>query len=372
MALKLTEVRGIQVRLHYSWFVIFALVAWSLAIGYLPDQYPNQPQIFYWTVGCISSSSLFLSVLAHEFSHSLLARKSGIDVRSITLHFFGGVAEMREEARTPGAELKMAAAGPLSSLVLAVVLFAGWRLALIGSISLGVRATLRYASYINFVLAAFNMLPAFPMDGGRVLRALLWMRSGSLLASTRRATRVSLGFSFVLMFLGLVEIIFNSVFSGLWLFVIGLFIKRSADANMNETIIGEALGGVKVGEIMTREIHAVEPDLSIQQLVENHFIKYKHKGFPVVSEDRLIGLVTDQDVRQVPRERWEKVTVGEIMKPAKELITVTPEDAVSDALLQMSKHEVGRLPVMEGDRLVGIITRGDVTRAIRVRLQFRS
>ncbi|MFQ6053124.1 MAG: site-2 protease family protein [Candidatus Bathyarchaeia archaeon] len=372
MTLRVFEVSGIQVRLHYSWFIIFALVTWSLAVGYLPDLYPERSPMFYWIVGCIAVASLFLSVLIHEFSHLLVARRRGMEVRRITLYFFGGVAEIEEEAPTPSAEIKMAAAGPISSLVLALILTAGWRLTVAWSLPVGIRAVLRYALYINFMLAAFNMLPAFPMDGGRILRAFLWMRSGSLLSSTRTATRVSQVFSYLLMALGLVDIMFRSTFSGLWLFVIGLFLKRGADTSMNAIIISEALEGVKVGDIMTGEVHTVDPELPLQQLVDSYFIRYKHRGFPVVSEDRLVGLVTDHDVRQVGRERWGKITVGDIMKPAEELIIITPGDTASDALLKMSKGDVGRLPVMEGKRLVGIITRSDITRAIRMRLQFKS
>ena len=267
MTLKVADLFGVQVRFHYSWFVIFALITWSLAAGYLPSQYPDQPTSFYWTVGAISAASLFLSVLVHEISHSVVARESGVGVRRITLHFFGGVAEIEEEARSPGVELKMAAAGPLSSLALAVILMVLWRLALAGGLPLGIRATLRYASYINFMLTGFNLIPAFPMDGGRILRSLLWRRSGDLLSSTRTATRVSQAFSYLFMALGLLEMMLYTVFSGMWIFVIGLFIKKSADASMNSTIISEALEGVRIEEIMTRDVHTVEPWITVQILV---------------------------------------------------------------------------------------------------------
>lgn len=369
--MKVLKVGGVEVYFHYSWFVIFALIVWSLAVNYLPGQYPDQSQLFYWVVGVISAASLFVSVLAHEVSHALVSRRGGIGVRRITLHFFGGVAEIEEEARTPDLEFKMAAAGPLSSLALALILMAGWRFALAGDLPLGIRATLRYTSYINFMLAAFNMIPAFPMDGGRVLRAFLWKRSSNLLSSTRRATQVSQVFSYILIFLGIADIFLSSMFNGLWLLLIGLFIKRSAEDNMNAALISEALEGVKVSDIMTGEIHAVGPNLTIQQLVDDYFMKYKHGGFPVVSEGQLVGLITDYDVRRIRRERWGQVTVEDIMKPADELITASPKDKASDALLIMSKKDIGRLPVMENNHLVGIITRSDITKAISIRLQFK-
>ena len=371
MSLKVGKIAGIDIRLHYSWFVIFVLIAWSLAVGYLPDAYPNQSQGFYWTVGLVSSAFLFISVLVHEVFHSIVARRNNISVRGITLHFFGGVSEISEEVSSPSVELKMAAAGPLTSLVIGVVFLGLWLLIPSG-FAIGVRATLQYAAYINIVLAFFNLIPAFPMDGGRVLRALFWMRSGSLLASTRRATQFSHFFSYLLMALGMFSFVFVSVFNGLWLLIIALFIKNSADASLNETMMVEALRNVRVEDIMTREVHTVEPDIAIQQLVDEHFIKYKHGGFPVLSGDRLVGIVTDQDVRQVPREQWGSAKVGDVMKPAVDLVTIKPDDTASDALLQMSKHDVGRLPVLDGGRLVGIITRSDITKTIRSKLQFRS
>jgi Zn-dependent protease len=371
LSVRVFKAGGIEVNLHYSWFVIFALITWSLAVNYLPGQYPEQTPLFYWVVSVTSAVSLFLSVLIHEVSHSLVARRGSVGVRRITLHFFGGVAEIEEEARTPEVEFKMAAAGPLSSLALAVILTVAWRLALYSDLTLGIRATLRYVSYINFMLAAFNMIPAFPMDGGRLLRAFLWKRSGNLLSSTKTATQVSQVFSYLLIFFGISNIILGSMFNGLWLLLIGLFIKRSSEANMDATLISESLEGVKVGDLMTREVHTVEPGITIQQLIDEHFMRYKHGGFPIVSEGRLLGLVTDHDVRQIGRELWNKVTVEDIMKPQKELITARPEDTASNALVLMSKWEVGRLPVMKNNHLVGIVTRSDITRAIQIRLQFK-
>ena len=181
--MRVFKVGGVEVNFHYSWFVIFALITWSLAVNYLPGQYPEQAPLFYWVVGVTSAALLFLSVLIHEVSHSIVARRGGVGVRRITLHFFGGVAEIEEKARTPGVEFKMAVAGPLSSLALAVILMAIWRIALASDLTLGIKATLRYASYINFMLAAFNMIPAFPMDGARAqtsARGLISTLSGFL------------------------------------------------------------------------------------------------------------------------------------------------------------------------------------------------
>ena len=371
MSIKAADILGVQIHLHYTWFIIFTLFTWSLAVGYLPDQYPTQTTAFYWAVGAASAASLFLSVTIHEISHSIMAKRNGIKVRRITLHFFGGVAEMEEEAKTPNVEFKVAAVGPFTSLALAALFASLWRLASAGGLPLGVTATLRYASYINLVLALFNLAPAFPMDGGRILRSILWKRSGDLLASTRRATRVSQAFSYLLVALGLMDLMAFSVFSGVWFIVVGFIILRGAEASLDSTRISEALGGVTVGEIMTTDVHTVEPGVTLSDLVDDFFMMYKHGGFPVVSGGRLVGMVTDHDVRQVPRERWPEVKVRDVMKPAEGLITVTAGNLVSDAFIRMSQGEVGRLPVVDGGRIVGIVTRSDINRAVKMRLQFK-
>lgn len=371
MTVKTADVFGVEVHLHFSWFVIFAIFTWSLAVGYLPGQYPAQTTGFYWVVGAASAVFLFLSVTVHEIAHSLMAKRNSIKVRRITLHFFGGVAEMEKEAKTPDVEFKVAAVGPLASLVLAGLFAVLWLLASAGGLTLGVTATLRYASYINLVLALFNLAPAFPMDGGRILRSFLWKRSGDLMASTRRATRVSQVFSYFLMGLGLMELMLFSVFSGVWFIVVGFILLRGAEASLDSTRISEALGVVTVGEIMTRDVHTIEPEVPLSSLVDDFFMRYKHGGFPVVLGGLLVGIVTDQDVRQVPRERWPVVKVGDVMKPAEALITVTEDNLVSDALIRMSQGEVGRLPVIDGGRIVGIVARSDINRAVKMRLQFK-
>ena len=372
MSVPVGKVSGIEVHLHYSWFIIIVILTWSLTVGYLPGQYPNQSEIFYWTVGASSAMSLFLSVLVHEVAHSIIAKKNSIPVKRITLHFFGGVSEIEEEAREPCVEIKMAAAGPLSSFFIGLIVLGFLRVAIIYSLPIGFEAILRYVAYINLVLAIFNMTPAFPMDGGRILRAFLWMRSGNLLESTKKAVQVSIGFSYFFMSIGLFQLLFYSISDGLWIFVIGFFLKNGADASMNEAVISEALRDVKAGDIMTKEVHTVNPELTIQQLVNNHFERYRHNGFPVVSEDRLVGIVTDEDVHRVLTESWDEVKVGDVMKPFEELVTLRPEESVSDALIKMAKNDIGRLPVMEDSRIVGIITRSDVNKTIKIRLQFRS
>ncbi len=371
MSLKIGSLRGVDVRLHYTWFLIFAFLTWSLAWGYLPAGYPGQGDAFYWGVGAASALILFISVFIHEVAHSVVAQRYNIKVNSITLYFLGGVSETAEEAHTPDAELRMAAAGPLTSIVLGVLFYSSFLL-LGSALPLAVVAVLEYAGYINIVLAAFNLIPAFPMDGGRILRGVVWGRNGDILASTRAVTNVSRFISFVFIALGFLDTLFFTDLGGIWLLFIGLFISGSAQESMNETRVTQALTGVTVGEIMTRDVKTVEPGLTLQQLQDYALTPTKHHGFPVMKDGEFVGLVTDEDVRRVPPEYWDERRVEQVMKGLSELVTVGPGDAAVDALIKMAKAGVGRLPVVEGGKLVGIVTRGDFARVIQERLRFRS
>lgn len=371
LSLKVGRLFGVEVRLHYSWFLIFVLLAWSLAWGYLPVGYPGQSDAFYWGVGAVSAAMLFVSVLIHEVAHSVVAQRNKIKVNSITLYFLGGVSETAEEAHTPDAELRMAAAGPLTSVALGVLFYSVFALGG-AALPVAVVAVLEYAGYINIVLAAFNLIPAFPMDGGRVLRGIIWGRNKDVLSSTRTVTNISRAISFIFIGLGLLDTIYYSDLSGIWLLFIGLFISSSAQASMNETRVTQALTGVTVGEMMTRDVKTVEPSLTLQQLQDYALTPTKHHGFPVVKDGELVGLVTDADVRRVSPELWDERRVEQVMKGMKGLVTVGPGDAAVDALIKMAKAGVGRLPVVEGGKLVGIVTRSDFARVIQERLKFRS
>ena len=371
MSLKIGRLAGVEVRLHYSWFLIFAFLTWSLAWGYLPLGYPGQSDAFYWGVGAASALMLFISVLIHEVAHSAVAQRYKIPVNSITLYFLGGVSEIAEEAHEPGAELRMAAAGPLTSVLLSVVFTAIHTYAR-GILPIAVSAVVEYAGYINIILALFNLIPAFPMDGGRVLRGFIWGRNKDVLKATRTVTGISRLISFGFIGLGLAQTLFYADFGGLWLLFIGLFINSSAQASMNETRISQALTGVTVGDLMTRDVKTVDPDMTLQQVQDYALTPMKHHGFPVMKGGELFGIITDEDLRGVKPELWDEKKVSDIMKRTDVLIWARPEDAAVDALIKLAKAGVGRLPVIEGGRLVGIITRSDFARAIQDKLRFRS
>lgn len=246
---------GIPVRIHYTLWLVFILIAWSLAYGYMPRQYPGLDVVTYWAIGIASVIVLFASVLIHELSHSYIAKKNGLPIARITLFFFGGVSEMTGEPQDAGLEVRMAAAGPLMSLLIAGVLGALWYISELANVPIPVIATLGYGALINAALAAFNLVPAFPLDGGRVFRGSLWKRSGNLIGATSTATRVSEALSLLFMLGGFVAIIFGDFVDGIWIVVLGWFIKSGAETSLRQTLVGEALSGVTVGNIMTERTH---------------------------------------------------------------------------------------------------------------------
>jgi len=369
MSVKIGKIRGIDIKLNNSWFLIFFIITWSLATTSLPNQYPSKSDTFYWLIGGASALSLYISILVHELAHSTVALQKGLGINSITLHFFGGVSEINEESSDPRIEAVIAFVGPLSSLVIGVSLLS-LNYLFGGGLPDAVEAVIVYSSYVNFGLALFNLIPAFPMDGGRVLRALLWWRNGDLVKSTRTASRVAYFISRLFMFFGFLSLFGGNSFNGLWFIFIGFFISSSSEAGLSQTIIKDALGGMYIRDMMTREVRSVGPDVTIQKLIDEWFNVYKHQGYPVIQDGELVGIVTNEDVRGVDFDMRSTLSVKDIMKQKKELIYVTPDEEASDALLKMAKNNVGRLPVIEDGKLVGIVTRSDFNRTIQMKTQF--
>ena len=363
---------GIPVRIHYTLWFVFILIAWSLAYGYMPHQYPGLSEVTYWTIGIASAIVLFVSVLVHELSHSYIAKKNGLPIARITLFFFGGVSEMTEEPQDAALEVRMAAAGPLMSFLIAAVLGGFWYLSESIHLPVAVTATVGYGSLINAVLGAFNLLPAFPLDGGRVFRGTLWKHSKNLISATRTATRLSEALSLLMMFGGFVAIIFGQFVNGIWIVVLGWFIKSGAETSLRQTLVGETLSGVTVGDIMTRQILTVSPDLTIQQVVSTYFLVHPHGGYPVVQNSKLIGLITLDGVRAVPPEAREYETVAKAMIPLERVVAVPPNLSALDALQRMAREKVGRLLVTQNGQLLGVVTRGDLMRSIRTRQELEA
>jgi len=367
VSLNIGRIIGIPVRIHYTLWLVLLLIAWSLAEGYMPQHYPGLGATTYWAIGIFSAIILFISVFLHELSHSYIAKKNGLPIARITLFFFGGVSEMSEEPKDAALEVRMAAAGPLASFLIAIVLGGFWYLTILVNGPIPIIATLYYAAFLNGVLGAFNLIPAFPLDGGRVLRGSLWRRSKNLLSATANATRVSEAISLLMMAVGLFFVVFGDFVNGLWIIFLGWFIRSGAETSLRQTRLTESLAGVRVGDIMTKELLSVSPDASVQQLVSDYFLVHPHGGYPVVSNGKLLGVVTMSSVRSIPREKREIERVTEAMVPYERTVTVSPTTLAIDALQLMAKNLVGRLVVMDGDRIAGMVTRGDLMKTMKAR-----
>ncbi len=362
-ALRLGRILGIPVAVNYTWFIAVWIGAWSLAGSYYPERAPGFDSNTYWIMGVSSALLLFASVLVHEFGHALAARRFGIRTRAIVLFLFGGVAQIAEEPSTPRAEFLVAVAGPLTSLALAAVLYVLSPMA--GARPLG--SIVQYLAYINFMLAVFNLVPGFPLDGGRILRAALWRSSGNLQRATRVAARTGQVIAMLFIGAGLL-LLFRSILAGLWLVLIGWFLDTGAQSSYEQVVLRQGLGNVRVGDIMSRNLHSIDPNLTAERAIAEYFLPFKHGGFPVVFGDHLVGIVTLQDVAAVPAERRADTTIREIMTPRDRLKTVLAADSAYAAFAKMSQDAVGRLLVLDEDgNLSGIVTRSDLLHVLRLR-----
>jgi Zn-dependent protease/predicted transcriptional regulator len=362
-ALTLFRVAGIPVRVHVSWLVIYGLLAWSLSVGYFPQVLPDMPVRAHWVSGLVAALLLFVSVFVHELSHSVVARSRGLPVRAITLHIFGGVSELEREPDTPGLEFWMALAGPLTSFVLGGLAFAAAGLA---DARPALVAILRYLAVVNVMVGLFNLVPGFPLDGGRVLRAVLWRARGDLQWATRVASRAGSTVGLILMGLGVLRALTGDFFGGLWFVLIGLFLRQAAEGSYRQLVLRRALGPLAVRDVMTREVVHVAPDLSVARAVSDYFWRYHVTSFPVLDGGRVVGLLSIHGVGEVPQDRWERTVVREVMLPLTEALSASPDDRVPAALDKLSRNGLGRLAVLDHGRLAGYLSLKDVMHALTV------
>jgi Zn-dependent protease/predicted transcriptional regulator len=358
---KIASVMGIPIRVHFSWFVIFGLIAWSLSTAYFPRVAPDLPVLSYWAGGLVAALLLFLSVAFHELSHSLVAKKYRLAISSITLFIFGGVSQMKGEPPTPEAERAIAVAGPLSSFFLSLLFFLLYGVAE-GRVA---RALFSYLSQLNLVLGAFNLIPGFPMDGGRVLRAFLWNRSGDFFSATRKASRYGQNISLFFIFFGLFSLVAG--FPGaIWLMVIGWFLHSAAQSSYRQANLQETLGGIKVKDIMVRDIVTIPSDLSLDMVVNNYFLRYGYGGFPVMNDEEFLGFVSLKEIKNVPRAEWRKVRVSDIIEPFGNKWEISMTDDAMKALELMLSEDRGRLAVMDHGKVIGLITRNGIASYTRI------
>lgn len=366
-AFNLGRIFGIQFRLHYTWFIIFLVITVSLSWQYFPAVYPEWSILTYWVTGTLTSLLFFSSVVVHELAHSLVGRANGIPVKSITLFIFGGVAQMTREAKRHGAELRMALAGPISSLVIGGFFFLlHW---VGGGISEPLVAMAFWLAQVNVVLAGFNLIPGFPLDGGRVFRSLLWQFSGDYQRSTRIATRVGrgVGYLFILVGLGLIFLRPHEWFNGLWLVFIGWFLDNTATTSYRQAQWQGVLQRVRVAEVMTAECPVVPPEATVNYLVRNYILTSGQRCFLVTDGSELKGILTLENIKSVAQASWEATQVKSVMTPVEKLKVAYPEQDTLSVLEQMDENEINQMPVVSEGRVIGLITRENVVRLIRTR-----
>jgi Zn-dependent protease/CBS domain-containing protein len=363
----LFKVFGFDIRLDASWLLLAVLVTWSLAVGFFPQVQPGLAPGVYWSMGVIGLIGLAASILLHELAHALVARRCDLPIRAITLFLFGGVAELHEEPRSPSSEFLVALAGPVMSFALAGVLWL-----LVQAVGAGQGAgdllgvVAGYLATINLLLAVFNLVPAYPLDGGRMLRAALWGWKQDIVWATRIASLLGSGFGILLIVLGLMNVLQGSFLAGMWWFLIGMFVRSASAMALQQTVAREVLAGRPVSAFMRREPVTVDPGATLDRLVSDYVYRHCYKSFPVVSGDRLLGWIALDDVKRVPREEWERTVVAGLMRPAAGENTIGAGEDVGVALDRMRRSGLTRLLVVDGRRLVGVLSLKDLVSYLRI------
>ncbi len=365
-AVNTFSISGIRIRIDQSWFIAFFLFAWTLSSGYFPLQVPDYSRYTYWIAGTLSSLGLFACVLLHELSHCLAARRLGVEVRQITLFIFGGVSEMAQNSsRTPMAEFITTIAGPLSSLGLGLIFVT---IAYLVKNSAG-RLTIEvihYLYYVNFLLAAFNLIPGFPLDGGRVLRSYLWHRSGDLRQATKAAARVGEIFAITLMVIGLLSVFAMHIIPGVWLMLIGLFLKSSAENEYRSFELRVGLQDMKLAEIMTPAV-AVDTSMTISQFVNDYVFHYHYRVFPVVELGRFIGMIDVRSIKGVPPNEWPSTKIGGFLSDPSTYHVLDPNMDATDALRLLMTQDSSKGVVVRNGTLMGVLTRSDLLKLISLK-----
>ena len=366
MGIKVGTIYGIPLYFDYSWFIILALIVGTVGFGVMPATYPGLGDVQYLILGLLSAFLLFVSIIVHELAHSIIAKRNGLKIGRITLYVLGGVSEMNEEAPNPNLELKMAGAGPLTSLAIAGASFAGWLLALDLNLSIYVQGPLQYSALFNLLVAGFNLIPAFPMDGGRILRSLIWKSNKDMLRSTKTASTIGRIFAYALMVGGVFIGLFDFV-DGIWLVLIGWFVSSGAKGEYSRALIMRDLSGIKARDMMARDVRIVSQDSSLRS-IQSEFVQQK-KGVVVIEENSsLVACVTLQDLRKVKSGLLDSLKVKNIMIPRDKLATVRESDLAKQVLSATDRNKLGIVFVLQdaSDHVAGIITRSEISRTIQM------
>ncbi|WP_066378780.1 MULTISPECIES: site-2 protease family protein [unclassified Anabaena] len=367
---RIGSIFGFEIRIDLSWLLIFFLVLWTLSAGLFPENYPGLSNATYFGMGIVATLLFFVSLLTHELSHSFVARAKGIPVEGITLFIFGGVSRTRMDAETPGDEFQIAGIGPLISVVLAALFGVLWYVGKNAGWSVVVNGVTSYLASINLALAIFNMLPGFPLDGGRVFRSLVWKYTGNIKTATKVASTGGKWLGYCLIAVGLLQMFAGAIIGGLWFILIGWFLNNAATASYEEILLRTSLEGVRAREVMTPYPETVNADLTLQELVDKYFLSRRYQSFPVIQNDNLIGIITLNQVKDIPREEWMYRTVKETMIPSEQGVTTRPEEQMTQVLQKMQDSGVRRVLVTQNGLLKGIITANDIANWLQRRREF--
>ena len=360
----IARIRGIPIGVHYTWLLALGLMSWSLAAGYFPSTHPGWPRPQYWIVGIVAALLLFVSVVLHELTHSFVAQARGLTVHSITLFIFGGVSNIQSDSEDPQDEFLVAVVGPLSSLVIAALCWLG--LQAVPGTTGPANALLNYLWIVNLMLALFNILPGFPLDGGRVLRAILWGTSGSMVKGTRWATYVGQAVAFAFIGYGVLQVLERDFLNGLWIGFIGWFLNSAAESTRRQVVAQETFRGITVARVMQANPPMVSPAMPVRELAEEYILRRGLRAFPVARDGAVVGLVTLSDVKHLPVEQWDDNSVGAIMTKAP-MKTIEPRSELRKALDILVTEDVNQLVVVEDGTVLGLLSRGDVMRFLQAR-----
>lgn len=358
---------GLRVRANPSWLLLAALILWSLSAGLFPYRYPALATGTYWLLGTVGTVGLFFSLLFHEFSHALVARHRGLKIGGITLFLFGGVAELGEDPPTPRTDFEVSVAGPVSSLFLAVLFTVIANLVAVMDIPQHWVGLFNYLAMINLVLALFNLVPGFPLDGGRLLRAWLWHKRGDKLSATRTASKVGQAFGIFLIVLGIFSLFSAITLGGMWWILIGFFVWHTAGASYRALVARTIFHGTPLHRFVRVDPITVEADISIEHFITDYAYRYHYSLYPVTEDGKLIGCIRTRDVKTIRPEDRSTLPVREITQPCTEKTSIDSKADVEQALIQMQKHQTGQLIVLDHERLAGIITLRDLLGHLAIR-----
>lgn len=363
-SLHLGTIAGIRIEIHFSWLIILVVLTLSLATGWFPAAAPGYAAVAYWGSSLLAALLLFAAVLAHELAHSLVARAYNLPVKRITLFLFGGVSSLEEEPHRPGVEFQMAAVGPFTSFIIGGVALLAY-LALSDYVPL-LSALLGYLALMNILLAIFNVLPGFPLDGGRVLRSIVWKVTGSLRTATRWAAAVGQGIALLFIGGGIWLFFGGDWVNGLWFGFIGWFLVTAAQTAQSQQTLEPLFHGVIVGQVMRPVEVEVAPTCSLQRLVDGYLLPRGVRTIPVVEGEQLVGLITLSDVSHVPRAHWGDTSVGQVMRPRSTLYVAAPEQGLSDLVKNLARRDINQVPVVRHGRLVGMVSREAIVSFLEV------